>query len=365
MVGAAAANLVSVGAPPPISQAGELRSRRIESLRAVAALAVLVGHVFAISLAFHGIFDGYKNRVLLGGGLGVFLFFTLSGYLLYWPFVRHAFGDRGIDLRRYALNRALRILPLYWTVVAVLVALYPTGAARGDWWRYALFIENFSPRTSSRLDSPMWSLVVEIQFYAALPLLAWLIARLARRSLRRAALVIAALAAGSFALRYANVIHPRAPDYFGAFTGRFSLPTLFFFFSTGMLLALLRFAWQASPPAWLGACFASPDTWILASVPLWLISCWRFSWEPATALASFLVVAGCVLAPGPGRLVRVLEWRPLAVLGLASYSLYLWHVPIILRLAGAKMVFAPTGASQDLGRAHDFKGLLVVALPIC
>src|SRR3954447_21096105 len=110
----------AVVAPPrtdEVVQAGELRSARIESLRALAALGVLLGHLWgqANAHAAGATMDGFGARVLLGGGFGVWLFFALSGYLLFWPFARAALGDgRRIDLGRYARNRLLRIVPLYY-----------------------------------------------------------------------------------------------------------------------------------------------------------------------------------------------------------------------------------------------------------
>src|SRR3982751_1085395 len=106
-----------------VVQAGERRSAAVESLRAVAAVGVMVGHAWGLA---HGYgpssTDGVVGRVVYGGGFGVFFFFALTGYLMTWPFVRRAFGDgRRVDLRRYALNRVLRILPLY--VVSVVVVL--------------------------------------------------------------------------------------------------------------------------------------------------------------------------------------------------------------------------------------------------
>jgi peptidoglycan/LPS O-acetylase OafA/YrhL len=104
-----------VGGQPVVDQAGELRSARIESLRAVAALAVYVGHVFGQANAYDPARtqDTFLDRALLGGGFGVYLFFALSGYLLFLPFARRDYaGGRAVDYRRYAQNRAVRILPL-------------------------------------------------------------------------------------------------------------------------------------------------------------------------------------------------------------------------------------------------------------
>jgi len=352
-------------AAAPISQAGELRSSRIESLRAVAALGVLVGHTFAIARAYHGTYNGLRNQLISGGLLAVFLFFTLSGYLLYWPFASHAFGEGiRIDLVRYVRNRALRILPLYYVVLAVLLAFDPFNAHRSDWWRFALFIESYAPRTVERLDSAMWSLSVEVQFYILLPFLAAAIAWLARRSAPRAIAIVLILAAASFALRLRDVILP-AGTTFSALSGPLSLPTLFYFFATGMLIALLRASWQRRPPSRPRGVFASPDAWILLAVALWCLAAVDPKREPLIAASCFLIVAGCVLAPAPGVLVKVLDWRPLAAVGLASYSLYLWHVPLLVLLSGARFVFPPGELGRDLSPPQSFGLLLLTAVPVC
>ncbi|MHB1854715.1 MAG: hypothetical protein ACYCS2_06645, partial [Acidimicrobiales bacterium] len=71
------------GRAPEVNQAGELRSARVESLRAIAALAVLEGHVYGVSVGFGATaYRSWLHRALLGGGFGVYLFFSLSGYLL-------------------------------------------------------------------------------------------------------------------------------------------------------------------------------------------------------------------------------------------------------------------------------------------
>lgn len=351
--------------PAPIDQAGELRSARIESLRAVAALGVLVGHAFIIALAYRGTSTGLRNQLISGGLLTVFLFFTLSGYLLYWPFARRDFGGGGrIDLTRYARNRALRILPLYYAVVAVLLALDPLGAHRADWWRYALFIEDYSARTVERLDSPMWSLGVEMQFYILLPLIAAGIARLARGSLARAMAIVVALGAASFALRLERVLIGPSP-VLSPLDGPFALPTLLYFFCTGMLVALLRQAVRDREGERLPRALEWSDPWLLAAVGLWALAAAHPSWEPLIAAASFLAVGTCVLAPRRGVLLRILDWRGLAAVGVASYSLYLWHVPLLLALSGTEIRFSDTRPPVDLTAPQSFAGLLALALPVC
>src|SRR5437763_17025585 len=113
-----------------ISQAGEIRSARIESVRALAALAVLESHAWGYAHGWYGpaLVGTLPQRILFGLGSGVLVFFALSGYLLFWPFAKRWFADgQAIDLRRYALNRALRILPLYYVAIVVVLLLQEHG----------------------------------------------------------------------------------------------------------------------------------------------------------------------------------------------------------------------------------------------
>lgn len=331
-----------------IVQAGELRSSRIESLRALAALAVLEGHVYAITHGATSALGSFGGRVLLGGGFGVELFFALTGYLLFWPFVRRMLTDGpGIDLRGYAMNRALRILPLYYIALVTLFVAHG-GGEPWQWWRFALLAENYSRATFATVDGPMWSLVVELQFYVLLPLLAWAISRLARGSTRRAGMAVVGLALLAFAVRTALRHH-----FPGEAIWRDSLPGMFVFFTSGMMLALVRIAWERHAPAWLPRVARRTDLWLLASAALWVAVFWRYDLDIAVLGASFLAIGACVLPLRSSPLVRCLQWRPLAALGVASYSLYVWHVPILIAL---DRVPALHGRPVALG---------LVAAPLC
>jgi peptidoglycan/LPS O-acetylase OafA/YrhL len=158
-----------------INQAGENRQATVESLRALAALAVLEAHVFGVSRHYGaGAYATYFDRLLLAGGFGVYLFFALTGYLLYRPFARRDFAS-GSDVRlgQYATNRALRILPLYYFVLVVYLLTIDHGGSATTWWRSLLLLENFFPVTLAHVDGVMWSLVVEVQFYILLPSSLW------------------------------------------------------------------------------------------------------------------------------------------------------------------------------------------------
>ena len=307
-----------------IVQAGELRLARVESLRALAALAVLTGHVWGTAHDYRPVevLGTFWRRAIYAGGFGVFVFYALSGFLLFWPFVRATFGGgERIDLRRYAINRVLRILPLYFFAVVVLLIVQNGGGTATLWWRHLLFLQPMWADSLNAVDGPLWSVVVEIQFYALLPLIAAALAAASgRRRLWAAALLVVAGAA-SWALRQklANGSDPWS----------FQLPTTFLYFVAGMLVALLRDAWEARRPGWLDSPLGSSTLWFAASLPLWAIVVWHYEAVWLCAPAAFLMVGALVLPLRRGAAVDVLEWRPLAVLGVASYSLYVWHVPII------------------------------------
>ncbi|MDQ1697878.1 MAG: hypothetical protein QOJ03_3231 [Frankiaceae bacterium] len=329
-----------------IDQAGELRSARVESLRALAALGVLMGHA---------LIDGYRNnpivfqgwhRFVQAGGFGVFVFFSLSGYLLFRPFVRSTWGERGpLSLRQYAVNRVLRILPLYYVVFLVYVLIRQHGGSFDTWWRFLLVFPNYDTKTFRLVDGGMWSIVVEAEFYVLLPLFAWLVAKLARRSLARASIIVAAVGIAVFLIRLLTVTLADAPSR----PWQHSLPTTFVFFVPGMLLAMLQQGIRnRRPDRWPGPLGRS-DTWIAAAAVLFALVAYRYSWDALLLPGCFLLLGGAVLPLRPGVLTRALDWRPLAALGVASYSLYLWHGPIVLKLS-EHMSFWP---------------LLLVSLAIC
>ena len=292
-------------------------------MRALAALAVLAGHVWIFARPPQLWIDTYAHRVIYGGGFGVFVFFGLSGYLLFWPFARHHFGTgERIDLRSYARNRFLRIVPLYWIAVVVLQILQNDGGRGADWWRHLLFVQSMWRDSLNAVDGPLWSVAVEIQFYVLLPLLAWGLARAARGHRLGAAALIAALGVLSGVLRHTIATHNG--DLWG-----YQLPCTFVFFTGGMLVALLRLQWEERAPRWLEGPLGSSTLWIVVSVPLWAIVIDDFRYQELIVPATFLLIGAIVLPVRRGPLVAALEWRPLALLGVASYSLYVWHVPIV------------------------------------
>ncbi len=168
---------------------GTARLGALDGLRGLAALGIVVLHVWMFD---HGdANDGFNPQTGVDMAinelrLGVVLFFVLSGFLLYRPFLAAARGERPFPaLRSYARRRAARLLPAYWFALAGSFALlawldHPLRTSLDELPIFLLFGQNYLAETAKHLDPPMWSLVVEVSFYAALPLvgsfalLAWL-----------------------------------------------------------------------------------------------------------------------------------------------------------------------------------------------
>ncbi|MDP9325518.1 MAG: acyltransferase [Candidatus Dormibacteraeota bacterium] len=336
---------------PRVSQAGEPRSARVESLRALAALSVLVAHIYGNSLIPGDSGTGnIIGKALLGGGFGVYLFFALSGYLLYRPFVRHFFGGGDpIDLRRYALNRALRILPLYYAVSIVVILTVGHGGSPTLWLKFALFAQNYFPSSFLALDSPMWSLVVELHFYLLLPVMAYVLWRLSRGSVRTAMLLLVVLGLVSGAGRFAAIVLTQPANEFM----RYASPTNFIFFVPGLLLAHLDVSWRTARPAWLVGLRGHSSVWLVPAAVAWAVVLSNYSLEALLLVASFFTVGACVLPLTAGMPVRLLRWRPLAILGLASYSLYLWQFPIVVQM------------SHGMDLPQGFLAHLAIVAPVC
>jgi peptidoglycan/LPS O-acetylase OafA/YrhL len=333
-------------------QAGEPRSAAIESLRAVAAMGVVVAHTLAVARTFQGRNPGPPSgvfeRLIASGTFSVYLFFVLSGYLLFLPFAKQAFaaGPR-IELRRYAANRALRILPLlYVSLVVYLIA--QNDLTLHQLLVFGTFSENFSSATAQTVNVVLWSLVIELHFYLLLPLLALVVGRLSRGSVGRALALVAALGLASLALRWTTFYADPTPNP----VLRFSVLSCFMFFAAGMTLALLRLRWQQRPPPALAGPLGAPAVWMSAALAAWLVLAYADSRGRLAVVASFLLVGAVVLPLRASRLTSALAWRPLAALGVASYSLYIWHVLVLRTLANHFWL-------------DSFGSLLAVGLPAC
>ncbi|MEA2391873.1 MAG: hypothetical protein QOK31_1982, partial [Solirubrobacteraceae bacterium] len=150
---------------------GNPRFPYADSVRGVAAGAIVVFHLFWGGGSHSG---GTSGPLFFQLTCFVEVFFVLSGFLLFRPYVAaRAEGRAEPTLRAFALRRVLRIVPAYWiglTVLAVaLGARYVPDVFTHHWWIYYGFGQLYSPRTAPAGLLVVWSLCVEVTFYAMLP----------------------------------------------------------------------------------------------------------------------------------------------------------------------------------------------------
>lgn len=312
------------------------RNSALDGLRGLAALTVVVFHVWVFARPVPGstLETGF-DKVMNEARLGLILFFVLSGYLLYGPWVRAA-AERmpAPELRRYLIRRAARILPAYYlALVGSVVLLWGAADSPGVELPpasalplFLVFGQNLSSETAMTLNPPTWTLAIEASFYLALPLLGWLALKLPPTRRAQVALPLALVAIG---LGWNALTGVTAP-----FTK--VLPTALPYFGAGMLVAVLARdrVLQARGSILLalgGAALIAVDG--VMHVGLFpgpfqdLVS---ITLRNTIAAAGFAAILGAVVA-SPAR-VPVITARPMVALGTISYGLYLWHAPLILWL---------------------------------
>jgi peptidoglycan/LPS O-acetylase OafA/YrhL len=306
----------------------------LDGLRGVAVAAVVAFHL------------GH----LEGGFLGVDLFFVLSGFLITSLLLTEARWRGRVDLRRFWARRARRLLPALLVmlvgVAVLLMAFTPDGDRprfRGDalatlgyaanWERLAGDLTYWDIFTQPSPLAHTWSLAIEEQFYLLWPLVALAVWRWRPRSgASHRARRLGAIAVGAaltslvlLGLTYSPVDTSRA--YFGTDT-RIGA-TL-----GGAALATVvagRARRQGRPSAALDVAAALALVvigWSLATVDGQ--GAWYYRGGLGILILASLVVIGATTGGPPGLVARVLSWRPLCLLGIVSYGVYLWHWPVIV-----------------------------------
>lgn len=295
----------------------------VEGLRGIAVALVVLFHAGLLGLS--------------GGFIGVDAFYVLSGFLITGLLVRELATRGTIDIASFYVRRARRILPaatvaivLSLAAATLIVAPLDLPGVALDATTSALFVGNlhFALRATdyfaSATPSPFlhfWSLGVEEQFYLFWPLLLLLAARLRR---------LGPFVLCVFAVSLALSLLLTASDPVWAFYG---LPTRAWQLALGALIAVYgpRLASLPSAPIVIGS-------WMgLAAVAISALSIDRTTEYPGlAAIAPTFGVASLIVAGarrwGPG---AMLAFAPLRALGRISFSLYLFHWPVLTLAAVA------------------------------
>ncbi|HEY7051767.1 MAG TPA: acyltransferase [Mycobacterium sp.] len=342
----------------------------LTGIRAVAALLVMGTHAAYGSGKLNA---GYLGLVYARLEIGVAIFFALSGLLLFGPWVRAAAGTgTAPQVRTYARNRVRRIMPAYVVTVLGAYAVYHfrhPGPNPGHSWAglirnltlTQIYSDNYLVRYMHQGLTQMWSLAVEVAFYAALPLLAFLLLDvLCRRRWRPALLLTGLVALAAISPVWLIVLH--TTDWLPKGAGLW-LPHYLMWFVGGMMLAVLQvvgvrcYALAVIPLA--GASYLIVSTPIAGEVTEVTLT---LSEDVAKTLfyglIATLVVAPLALGDG-GVYARLLGSRPMVWLGEISYEIFLVHV-IVMEIVMVSVLRYPvfTGSLASL-----FVVTLVLSVP--
>ena len=308
----------------------------IDGLRAVAVIAVILFHLNA--------------NWLPGGFLGVDIFFVISGYLIGGILYREL-STNTFSLKRFYLRRMRRILPAFFAVVVFTLIVgaqlmvpgsdeWNTARSSAKWSVFfggnffsALNTDYFAPTVEVQPLNHLWSLAVEEQFYFIYPLILWAIMGIIKRILPPASssltrcvnVVLTALAIASFALAFLPIsLHGTAlvPYY---------LPHLRFGeLLIGAILAVAVAQGNLQPSA-------KTATFVGSLSILVLIACLILPfpnttpWFPGFAAALPCIASAGIIYAGarPYWFASALSHRAVVFVGKISYSLYLWHWPLL------------------------------------
>ncbi|MGE6599566.1 acyltransferase family protein [Bacillus proteolyticus] len=303
----------------------------LDSLRGLAILGVILYHI--------------NFNWMPGGFLGVTVFFVLSGYLITDILAMEWKRNKRIDLKKFWLSRARRLLPAMFVMLVITLAwitIFHSSLLekmRGDslaalfyvsnWWYIYHKLSYFDNFNQLSPLNHFWSLAVEEQFYVVWPFIISLGLYHIKKQSRMILLIC--LGAVASALAMAILYEPGTDPsriYYGTDTRAFSL-------LIGAALALIwpsnRLANKIIPKARLILDVVGGTALIIILLMFWKTNQYDpFLYNGGMVLLSIvtaLLVAN--LAHPASRIAQFLRFRPLRWIGIRSYGIYLWHYPIL------------------------------------
>lgn len=303
----------------------------LDSLRGLAILGVILYHI--------------NFNWMPGGFLGVTVFFVLSGYLITDILAMEWKRNKRIDLKKFWLSRARRLLPGMLVMLVMTLAwitIFHSSLLekmRGDslaalfyvsnWWYIYHKLSYFDNFNQISPLNHFWSLAVEEQFYVVWPF----IISLGLYYIKKQSRMILLICLGAFAsaLAMAILYEPGVDPsriYYGTDTRAFSL-------LIGAVLALVwpsnRLANKIIPKARFILDVVGGIALIIILAMFWKTNQYDpFLYKGGMVLLSIataLLVAN--LAHPASRIAQFLRFRPLRWVGIRSYGIYLWHYPIL------------------------------------
>lgn len=318
------------------NSAERVRLRGLDGLRAIAVTTVILFHV--------------TPGLLLGGYIGVDVFFVISGFLITTLLLRERAETGRIVLHKFWVRRARRLLPALALVVLasctaalviggdvlVRITTQVLGAATFSYnWLGIANATNYFDDTTPELFRNLWSLAVEEQFYVVWPFVVVALLLVPWRWVRLSAVTLIAL--GSIAAMLALLMFGASPTrlYYGTDTHSFGL-------AIGAALALIvvnaparLLEWRRGVRTLLASLGVAATAGLLVTSVL-LTDDSELVFRGGLVLVAVLTALAIAGSIVPGSyLGRALDVAPMRVIGERSYGLYLWHWPVFVLVAAA------------------------------
>ena len=329
----------------------------LDAMRAVACLWVMLFHAAYLTGFVHS--GNVLRPWLAQAGAAPLVFFVISAFLLYRPFVEASITQsRAPSIVTFWWRRILRVVPAYWVALTLITVVLGTTvaattgvfSARG-WLAYYGFAQIYRSDTALGGMPQAWTLCVEMTFYALLPVWALLLRKAPPRGERKrvhlelvaaGALIVAGVAYKVWQLTRVD------PTSFEGGLRFFPIPNYLDAFGIGMLIAVVS-VWEGRPEVvdraielvrrrpgmfWLGAALLL----FAAGIPLgWSgdpsdhvgRATYLARWELQLAAAALLLLPAIFGEPSRGLVGRLLSTRALLWLGLVSYGFYLYHYAVL------------------------------------
>lgn len=319
------------------------RIEGLDGLRAVAVMTVLVSHIF---IAAPGVLQYSVFRTFARGGfLGVNIFFVMSGFLITSRLLQDKETGGQINLRKFYAHRALRIFP----AVTVFLAAHYFYAVKNDFplsgtaanefamtkatfLQYANYAVYKNPMTQFIDNVSLWSLSIEGQFYIAVPIVVFVLFRKNRSNYLPVGIIV--LSIGILAIQRGIVYND-----LGWFATYIRTDTRIESLIIGMLGAVLMMKTNVVKPTFLR--YASfPAVIVIVVIVLYGRADGSFMWFGGMTLFDFAcLVIVLALAHQAFFASRILCWKPIAWVGVISYGLYIWQIPVfrIIQRHGEKL----------------------------
>ncbi len=319
-------------------------SAGLTGVRGLAVMMVLSFHLFALagprvlSINFGGWQITY-HWLITCSWMGANVFFVLSGFLLAIPFVRNIEGAGAeVLVAPYLMRRIRRVVPAYWFQIIVLAVILFFTAKIPDWLTIILhftFMQNISDAYAFELNRVYWTLPTEFGYYLLLPLFAASVTFFSYRKRAVWLLLCGSLIAFAVAYRVAAYAAVADATIEKKVFALLQLPGLIDHFAIGMLLAWVYVRYAAAVSSRLADGVMLTGLIGIASMMALLDHVYVDYWNGHVLMFIGYTITACFIgmlvlgvAMG-GRLSRTLFANPIMLaLGIVSYSLYLWHLPI-------------------------------------